>query len=45
MANSSTSLKENVNLKKIFQDGLDLFNNVETTNDPLNSSHIQVDLH
>lgn len=42
MANSSTANEESVNLKKIFQEGLDLFNNVETTNDPLNSVHVQV---
>lgn len=30
------------NLKQIFQEALDLYNAIETTNDPLNSPHVQV---
>lgn len=40
--NSGKDNLESPSLHKIFEDGLDLYNNVDTTNEPLNTSNVQV---
>lgn len=39
MASDDESIE---NLSKIFQEGLDLFNNIDKTDEPTNSSEVQV---